>query len=205
MNSFDPFLVADVIGIIFFAISGALVASRKQLDLLGLLIASYLTALGGGIIRDIFVDRTPMSFTLIYPAALVLGTLTLFLFYRWHHKKELEKKYFFVISDTIGLVAFSVAGAILAIQYELNLFATVVLAFTTAVGGGIIRDVMINEVPAVLISDFYGSIAIIIAIALYFLNQVSLINSISILTVASLGIMIRLLAYYRGWKLPKIS
>lgn len=204
MAAIDPFFVADIIGITFFAISGALVATRKKLDLLGLFIASSLTALGGGVIRDLLLDRTPISFTLSYPSVIVISTLMLFIFFSLHRKIDLEKRIFFVISDTIGLVAFSIAGAILAIDAGFNLFGVLILAFTTAVGGGIIRDVMINEVPTVLISDFYGSIAIVIGLMLYGLSAASLLNPTTLFIVAFLGIIIRLLAYYRSWKLPRL-
>lgn len=200
----DPFFIADIIGIIFFTISGALVATRKKLDLLGFFIAGNLTALGGGVIRDIILDRSPISFHAVYPSLIVLVTLIFFIYYRWHHHEELEQKSYFVFSDTLGLIAFSVAGALLALDANLNLFGVVVLSFITAVGGGVLRDVMINEVPAVLITDFYGSIAILTASALYVLNEFALLTPVSTLIVALCTITLRLLAYYKKWKLPTL-
>ena len=204
MPVLDPFFFADIIGIIFFALNGALVATRKQLDLLGLFIAGNLTALGGGVIRDIILDRSPISFTALYPSLTVLFTLLLFIYYRWHNHHEMEKKFFFVLSDTIGLVAFSIAGSLLALDAEFNLFGVVVLAFITAVGGGVIRDVMINEVPAILISDFYGSIAVVTALALYTCKALDYLTPIAIIIVAIFTMTLRLLAYYRHWRLPSI-
>ena len=204
MPNIDPFFIADIIGIVFFAISGALVATRTKLDLLGLLIAGNLTALGGGVIRDIILDRSPISFHAIYPSLIVLVTLIFFIYYRWHHHDELEHKIYFVFSDTLGLVAFSVAGALLALDAGLNLFGVVVLSFITAVGGGVLRDVMINEVPAVLITDFYGSIAILTAILLFILKEIDLLNPISTLSVAIFTVATRLLAVKYKWKLPTL-
>jgi uncharacterized membrane protein YeiH len=204
MPDINPFFIADIIGIIFFTISGALVATRKKLDLLGLFIAGNLTALGGGVIRDIILDRSPISFHAVYPSLIVLITLILFIYYRWHHHDEIEQKSYFVLSDTLGLVAFSVAGAILALEADLNLFGVVVLSFITAVGGGVLRDVMINEVPAVLITDFYGSIAILTALALFGLDLINYLNPLSTLVVATFTVGIRLLAYYKKWKLPTL-
>lgn len=204
MITIDPFFVADIIGIIFFAMSGAMVATRAKLDLLGLFIAGNLTALGGGVIRDIILDRSPISFQALYPSLTVFITLLLFLYYRWYHHEEMEKRLFFVLSDTIGLIAFSIAGALLAIDAQLNLFGVVVLAFITAVGGGVLRDVMINEVPAILISDFYGSIAVLTALELYLCKLLDILNPLSIIIVAVLTIILRLLAYYRHWRLPNI-
>ena len=204
MPDINPFFIADIIGIIFFTISGALVATRKKLDLLGLFIAGNLTALGGGIMRDMILDRSPISFHVIYPSLTVLITLLIFIYYRLHHHKELEQKSYFVLSDTVGLVAFSIAGALLAIDAQLNLFGVVVLSFITAIGGGVIRDVMINEVPAVLISDFYGSIAIVIALSLYALHRFELLYPLSTLGIAIFSIILRLLAYKYKWRLPTL-
>ena len=205
MSLTDPFFWADIIGVVFFALSGAMVAVRKNLDLLGLFIASNLTALGGGVIRDLIVDRTPLSFSLIYPSLTVLITLLGFVFFKWFQHVELEKRTYFVLSDSIGLVAFSVAGALVAITHEFNLFGVVVLAFTTAVGGGIIRDVMINELPAVLISDFYGTIAILTALLLYALHLFEALTPLAILLVALFTLLVRLVAYYKKWRLPQLS
>lgn len=204
MPLLDPFFIADIIGIVFFTISGALVATRKHLDLLGLFIAGNMTALGGGVIRDIILDRSPISFHAIYPSVTVLITLILFMYYRWHHHEELEQKSYFVLSDTIGLIAFSVTGTLLALEADLNIFGVVILAFVTAVGGGVIRDIMINELPAVLISDFYGSIAILIAMTLFALDKFDLLNPMSTLSVALLTIILRLLAYNKKWRLPRL-
>ncbi len=200
----DLFLIADIIGIIAFAISGFLVAVRHRLDLLGMLIASALTALGGGIIRDTVIGRPPFSFSEYYPALTGLATIALAFLFKLYQRDSLERKWLFVVSDTIGLVAFSITGALLAIEAEFNFFGVMMLSFITAVGGGIIRDVMINQVPAVLVTDFYGSIALIVSAALLILNEFGWINELSMLLVASASIALRLLAYYKDWHLPKI-
>lgn len=204
MPSIDPFFIADIIGITFFAISGALVATRKSLDLLGILIAASMTALGGGVIRDIILDRSPITFHATYPSMTVFIVMILFIYYRWHNHEEIEQKAFFVLSDTIGLVAFSITGALLALEADLNIFGVIILAFVTAVGGGVIRDVMINEVPAILISDFYGSIAVLTALELYIFDLLNILNPLSTLLIAIVTIIIRLLAYYKKWRLPTL-
>lgn len=201
LNS-EIFFYADIIGIVFFAISGALVAIKNRLDLLGLFISAFLTALGGGITRDIIVDRTPLAFTLIYPASIVFGTVLVVLVFRLQRFVELEKRVFFVVSDSIGLVAFSVAGALLALEHDLNLFGVIVLAFSTAVGGGLIRDILINEIPAVLISSFYGSIALAVALLLFGIHTFHTLDLLTISSVALFALALRLLAYYRKWHLP---
>lgn len=201
----DLFFIADIIGIIAFAISGYLVGIRNNLDLLGILISSFLTALGGGIVRDVILNSTPFTFREYYPASTVLIVLALAFIFKVYRKKDVERKLIFVISDTIGLVAFSITGALLALEANFNIFGVIILSFLTAVGGGLTRDILINKIPAVLVTDFYGSIALLVAVLLFCCNTLNFLNELSIIIIASLAIALRLLAYFKGWRLPKIS
>lgn len=201
----DFFIVADIIGIIAFSISGFLIAIKNELDILGIVIASALTALGGGIIRDAILSSAPFAFTSLYPALTLLVTILIAYIFRVYKKPSIERKWIFVVSDTIGLVAFSITGAILAIHAGYNFFGIIILSFITAVGGGVTRDIMINQVPSVLISDFYGSIAVIVALALAALEMFDAINEITILCVAVASVILRLIAFKRGWHLPKLT
>lgn len=199
------FIYADIIGITAFSVSGFLIATKNNLDILGILIASALTALGGGIIRDAILSASPFAFTSLYPALTLFFTLLVVYVFKLYKMPSLERKWIFVISDTVGLVAFSITGAILAINADYNFFGIVILSFITAVGGGVTRDIMINQVPTVLISDFYGSIAIIVALMLGTLELLDILNEISLLIVATISIIIRLVAYKYNWNLPKLS
>jgi uncharacterized membrane protein YeiH len=201
----EYFIYADIIGIIAFSISGFLIAVKNDLDILGILIASTLTALGGGVIRDAILSRAPFAFIYIYPAATLFLTLFIIYTFKIYKKPSIERKWIFVISDTIGLVAFSITGAILAINAEYNFFGIVVISFITAMGGGVTRDILINQVPSVLISDFYGSIAVIVAILIASLHLVHFLNEVSILAVALLCIVLRLVAFKKEWNLPKLT
>jgi len=201
----DYFIYADIIGIIAFTISGFLIAIKNNLDILGILIASALTALGGGIIRDAILSSTPFAFVSLYPALTLISTILVAYIFKLYNKASIERKWIFVISDTIGLVAFSITGALLAINAEYNFFGIVILSFITAVGGGVTRDIMINKVPTVLISDFYGSIAVIVALLLAVVEIFDLINEITIISIALFSIALRLIAFKREWHLPKLS
>ena len=197
--------IADIIGIICFALSGFLMAVHHKLDILGVFIASFLTALGGGMIRDALADRTPYVFTTNLPVILVLGTVLISLLFKLHKIADLEGKTAFIISDAIGLVSFSITGSIVAIQNELNFLGALILAFLTAVGGGTIRDILINRVPSILVSEFYATVALIIASIMFILEEFNLINVPSIMIVFAFGVALRLLAYYKNWHLPKLS
>jgi len=198
------FEVAEYIGIIAFAISGFFVAVRNKLDFLGALISVFLTALGGGIIRDITVDRTPYTFTHSIPALTILIVMILLILFRFHRRDSIENKLLFILSDSIGLISFSITGALIAIEAELNLTGVMALAFVTAVGGGIIRDVIINEVPFVLKTGFYGTIALLIGLTLYILDLYDLISFDAMIMVFTVGIVLRLVAYYKKWAIPLV-
>lgn len=198
------FEIAEYIGIIAFAISGFFVAVRNKLDFLGTLISVFLTALGGGIIRDIAVDRTPYTFTYNIPALTIFIVMLLLVLFRFNKRDSIENKPFFILSDSIGLISFSITGALIAIEAKLNLTGVLALAFVTAVGGGIIRDVIINEVPFVLKTGFYGTIALLIGLTLYVLNLYGQISFFSMSMVFAAGIVLRLVAYYKKWAIPMV-
>jgi uncharacterized membrane protein YeiH len=204
MPHLDPLILVDILGIVAFAVSGFLVGTRNNLDVLGVVIAASLTALGGGIVRDTILSVTPFAFKTLYPATALFVVIFLAFIIKIHRFGSIEKRWLFVVTDTIGLVAFSITGALLAINAGYNFFGVIILSFITAMGGGVIRDILINQVPAVLISDFYGSISVIVSILLLLLHVSDLLNQTTILIVAIFSIALRLVAYKYKWELPKI-
>ena len=198
------FEIAEYIGIIAFASSGFFVAARNKLDFLGTLISVFLTALGGGLIRDIAVDRTPYTFSHNEPALTILLVMILLVVFRFNKRDTIENKPFFILSDSIGLISFSITGSLIAIEAGLNITGVLALSFITAVGGGIIRDVIINEIPFVLKTGFYGTIALLIGLTLYVLNLYEMISSYSLIMVFAAGMVLRLIAYYKKWAIPMV-
>jgi len=198
------FEIAEIIGVIAFAISGFLIATRNKLDLLGILISVFLTALGGGIIRDVIVDKTPYTFSHNLPAIIILGVMIIMIAFKLHKKESIENKPLFILSDSIGLVSFSITGAIIAIEHNLNMTGVLSLSFVTAVGGGIARDVIINQVPFVFKTGFYGTISLLVALSLYALNIFDLISYISLIIVFIAGVTLRVVAFYKKWSIPLI-
>ncbi len=196
------FELAEYIGIIAFTMSGFFIATRNKLDLLGILVATFLTALGGGILRDIAVDKTPFTFSHNYPALIVVSVLLTLIFFKFHRKDSIENKPLFILSDSIGLVSFSISGALIAIEQGLNLTGVITMAFVTAVGGGIARDVIINEVPFVLKTGFYGTVSILIGVVLYSLNSLYTISFTNITILFILSLALRMVAYYKKWSIP---
>jgi len=196
----------NIVGTIAFAISGYFIAVNAKLDLLGIIIISYITAFGGGIIRDIIIHRTSFIFTSDYYIPIVFITISIMFLFKLHkHKIIFENNKLFLISDSIGLSVFSFSGAIIALEYDLNLGGVLFLAFITAVGGGILRDIIINKVPFVLKNEFYGTISIFIGLFTYIFNLFVFLNELTGFIIVFIGIIIRLIAIKYKWKLPRIS
>lgn len=198
------FEIAEYIGIVAFTISGFFVGVRSRLDLLGVLISVFLTAFGGGIIRDIIVDCTPYTFTHAMPGIVVLGMMVLMLLFRFHKRESIENKPYFIFSDSIGLISFSIAGALLGIESGFNLTGVLAVAFVTAVGGGITRDVIINEVPFVFKTGFYGTVALLMGLILYVLDYFAAVNPYTLIFLFLFGVLLRVVAYYRKWSIPLV-
>jgi len=198
------FELAEYIGIVAFAMSGFFVAVRARLDFLGVLISVFLTAFGGGILRDIIVDSTPYTFTHNMPGIMVFSIMILMILFRFHKKQNIENKLLFIVSDSIGLVSFSITGALIAIENELNLTGVLALSFITAVGGGITRDIIINEVPFVFKTGFYGTVALLVGTCMYLLEMFNLMDFYLIALVFIVGVSIRVVAYYKKWSIPLV-
>jgi len=191
--------IADIIGIAAFAVSGFIVGVKERLDLLGVVLSAYLTALGGGIIRDVLANREIFAFTNLWAGIIVLIVLIVGIYLKIH-EYDVENKNFFILSDALGLASFSISGAIVGIESNFNIFGVVFLSLITAVGGGMIRDMLINKVPFILREKFYATISILIGVILYFLG-----TSFEVLLITLIiSVIVRIVAYKKDWHLPKI-
>ncbi len=198
------FETAEYIGIVAFAMSGFFVAARNHLDLLGTLVSVFLTAFGGGVMRDVIVNKTPYTFSHDAPAVIVFTLMLLMILFRLHKKESVENRPWFILSDSIGLVSFSIGGALVALDAGLNITGVLALSFVTAVGGGIARDIIINEVPFVFKTGFYGTVSLLAGVVLYLLEKFGWMNLYTITAVFVLGVALRIVAYYRKWSVPLV-
>lgn len=187
-----------------FTISGYLVGYRKGLDLLGVIIVALLTAIGGGIIRDMLIGRLPAVF--VDNTSLITIAITLLLAWALHLAKREQRVLWwaFYLADAIGLVAFSITGAQIGLIYELNLFGVVSLAFVTAVGGGMVRDTLVNEVPQILTEGIYGTVAVLIGLAMFVLDKQGWLGAWTLYTIAASGLGLRIWAIMAQMNLPKL-
>lgn len=197
--------IASTIGTITFALSGVSVGVRKGMDVLGIFILAFLTANGGGVVRDVLIGQTPGVLTDLNTVGLVAFTFLVGCVLHRLNWANIEERRLFLLTDALGLVAFSLTGALLGVEHHLSVFGVIVLSFLTATGGGIIRDVLCNEVPLILSSDFYGSVAILVAVLIYGLYITNHQTPSYILGVFSAALLLRILAFQYHWRLPKIK
>ncbi len=206
-------LTLELIGTVAFAVSGALVAIGCSLDLFGVVIVGCTTAVGGGMIRDLLIGKTPPAI-FFKPEILILAvitTLAVFIFAAFNSKKfnniRQRLEHINIFFDALGLGAFSVAGVEAASEAGLgeNLLLSVTLGVLTGIGGGILRDVFVNEKPYVLTKHIYAVASIVGCLLYYFigiyLGQLIIATVVSVLFI----LVFRLLAAHYHWKLPKIK
>ena len=159
--------VIFLIGTFSFALSGYLVGVKHRLDLLGVTVLATLTAVGGGTLRDVLVGRVLQIFfdnTVFYQ---IVSTVAVAWVLRLHKRNHRLLNRLFIVADSIGLIAFSLAGAQIGIDCGLSMIGVAIVGFISAIGGGVVRDMLVNDVPFILHRDFYGSIALLVAAALY--------------------------------------
>jgi uncharacterized membrane protein YeiH len=192
----------DLIGVAVFAISGALAAGRKQLDLLGVVVLALVTAIGGGTIRDVLLDRHPM-FWLVDPAYLLvivgaaLGTVVVARF-------RVPPEPALLVADAFGLALFSVGGAQIAAQAGVPALGGIVLGTITGAAGGVVRDVLSAEIPHVLRRGNLYASAAIAGTAVYFaLDALGLSRTVSTLVGMTVVAGVRLAAIWWRLQLPE--
>ena len=205
--------IVEIIGTIAFASSGAMVAVRKRLDLFGIIVLGVITAVGGGMLRDLMIGNIPpnMFRNPVYVLAAFLTVLVLFLLFRcWpfllgsRYIEGYEK--IMNILDAIGLGAFTVIGIDTGVEagYGDYHFLIIFLGVITGIGGGILRDIMAGETPYVFKKHIYACASIAGACLYVVLLQVTRSDS-AMIGSALLVVAIRILASHFRWDLPGID
>ena len=158
----------DLIGTSVFAVTGALAAIEKRMDIFGVIVLAAITALGGGTLRDILMDRIPpfYFYQYSYLAVAVLTAVVVFLLYRFF--VALSKP--IVAFDALGLGVFTIIGAQKAVEAELPFLAVLILAMLTGIGGGMMRDILRGEIPFVLKKEIYASASMLGAVVFWLLS-----------------------------------
>lgn len=197
-------LIFDLMATSVFALEGALSAIQGNLDLLGLMVLAFATALGGGIIRDLLIGAVPPNSIRDWryaATALVAGT-GVFLGYQYlSHVPSM----LIVTLDAAGLGLFAVAGAAKALNYGIHPLLAILMGGVTGVGGGTIRDVLLARIPTVLHSDVYATAALVgatvVVLGLRFKMRPVLIMSLG----GAACFALRMTAVLQHWNLPKVA
>ncbi|MBR2281176.1 MAG: trimeric intracellular cation channel family protein [Spirochaetales bacterium] len=211
MNT-DLLTILDIIGAVSFTISGSLLATRKKMDYLGVCILGIVTAVGGGATRDLIIGNTPpvMFTNPIYVAIsfVVANLVFLYLYFHINVKAKPKMSHFFENAlfwfDTIGLASFTVNGVMVGVSVdESNIFLCTFLGVITGVGGGVLRDLLATEVPAIFRKHVYAMASIAGALATSLLWPVAG-NIVAVAVGMVIIILIRYLAKRFEWNLPHI-
>lgn len=196
--------ILDFIGVFVFAISGVLTAINKKLDLFGVFIIAFVTALGGGTLRDALIGRTPIGWMqdLNYVYLIIAGYVVAIVFRNYLNKLRLSLFLF----DTIGLGVFTLIGIEKGIEYGLHPVICIALGTITATFGGLIRDILCNEIPLLLRKGtIYATICIVGGILFFILKKMGLNDSVNELITSLFIILFRLAAVKFKMSLPVLT
>jgi uncharacterized membrane protein YeiH len=197
-------LAADLAGTAVFAIEGASAAVRAQLDLLGVLVLSFIVALGGGMIRDLMIGATPPSAIRDwrYPViAFVTGLVTFLI----HTQVDAVPPLLLTTLDAAGLALFAVAGAEKALDFNINPFIAMLMGAITGCGGGVMRDMLLARVPMVLVADIYASAALLGAAVVVVGRRLGCPPAVAAVLGFVVCFVLRMAAVRFGWQLPRIG
>jgi uncharacterized membrane protein YeiH len=193
----------DIIGTFAFAISGAFRAVKYELDLLGVMVLAVATGIGGGLIRDLLLGSTPpaalvhQQYLLICLAGAVLVFLT---------APRIASRWDYVMAaDAVGLSVFAAIGAAKAELFHSAPLTVIMMAAITASGGGVIRDVLVMEIPAALKSDFYATAALLGGVCFVLLGMLGIDDSQRIAVTIGVTLFLRTMAMRYGISLPRVK
>ncbi len=193
----------DIAGTFAFALSGALVAKKKNFDAFGVIIIAFVTAVGGGMLRDILINAHPINWIgdLNYIWTILAGVLTMYFF---RSKVAPLSKTMFLF-DTIGISVFTLLGLQKGLNFNLHPFIALIMGMVSAVFGGVIRDVLTNEVPLIFKKEIYASACLIGGLTYLILGFLGIEPTIQFVIAAIIIFIIRFVSVKYHFELPKIN
>ena len=201
----QTFVIAlEVLGVIAFALSGVIEAARKHFDLVGVVMVSFVTAFGGGTLRDVLLDRKPFFWVEqeFWVWVLIGLAFALPFFFRARHMDLTERA--ILVPDAIGLGIFTAGGTHIALELGSSPLIAVLMGVITAVVGGVLRDVLVNEVPRAFHDHQpYAVVAFAGGWIVVLLDALSVPTTITLLVGSGSIILVRLLAIKFGWELKR--
>ena len=197
-------LAADLAGTFLFGIEGAAAAIRGNLDLLGMMVLAFSTALAGGVVRDLLIGAVPPESikNWRYAATAFTAAMLTFFFYRM---VQAFPATLLMVLDAGGLALFAVAGTEKALEGKIHPFMAALLGTITGVGGGTIRDIFLAHVPRVLQSDIYATAALAGAVVLIVTRRIGASPMAAAFAGGGCCFVLRVVAATRHWNLPRIA
>lgn len=195
--------ILDLFGTFVFAIAGGFKAVKHELDILGVFILATITGVGGGVLRDVMIGATPVSAFIdpVYFAVCILAGILVII-----AAMKIARIWLFIkVSDAIGLGVFTAIGVAKAYELGLGYVGIIMAGMLTATGGGVIRDVLVQEVPLIVKSDFYATASFLGASMFYFLTLTSLSTSLNMILTMIFVTFARILAMSFNFELPKVN
>lgn len=197
------FYLLDILGTMAFAISGVLTALNKKMDPFGVFVIAFVTAVGGGTLRDVLIGRTPVGWMLDlnYVYMIIVGFFLALIF-----KQKLDKlRTSLFLFDTIGLGVFTLIGLEKGIDTGLHPVICIALGTITACFGGVIRDILCNDIPVIFRREIYATICIIGGFMFFMLRKANMPGDVVYLATSGIIIVIRLLAVKFKWSLKAVE
>ncbi len=200
---FNLLLAVYLVAITAEAMSGALAAGRRNMDFFGVAVIAFVTALGGGTIRDIVLGNFPIGWTQHpeYVYLVILAGLATTLLARFmHHLKDV-----FLMLDALGLVAFSLIGCNVALQLDYPVVVVIMAGMLTGICGGVLRDLLCNQVPVVFCREIYAGVSLFVCALFLVLRSSGIDTDLNMVVCFIAGFGFRMLALRYRWKLPTFS
>lgn len=203
-HSANLLLAIDLIGTFVFAVEGASAAIQGNLDILGIMVLAFSTALGGGIIRDVLIGAIPPNSIRDwrYPAFAFFGGAVVFFQSSFVNSVPAS---LITGLDAAGLALFAVAGAAKALDYNIHPFLAMLMGGITGVGGGTVRDVLLARVPSVLRSDVYAAAALAGAAAMILALRLKARPAVATAIGIAVCFTLRMVAVHQHWNLPRVA
>lgn len=194
----------DLAGTLLFAIEGATAAIAGNLDLLGLMVLAFATALGGGIIRDLLIGAVPPNSLREwrYSAVAFSGAAIVFFL---HSFVQAIPGGVIILLDAAGLALFAVAGTQKALIYKMHPFISILLGTITGVGGGTIRDVLLAKIPTVLRADVYATAALAGSAAMVIARKLGVPPGVAAVLGGMVCFLLRMVSVWQHWNLPQVA
>ena len=193
-------LALDLLGTFFFAISGSLLAAKRGFDIVASLLLGSLTGLGGGVVRDLILGRPPAAFN--EPVHLIPPVLAAIVVY--FMSSHVQRFWTLILTfDAVGLAVFCTTGTVTALDYGMNPVASLLLGVTTAVGGGLMRDVVANHDPQLFNPrDLYAAPAFAGSALIVLLWQIGWDGDVALYSVSAAVLIFRMLSLKFNWRVP---